>query len=206
MQSKILLPLFYLPPISWFSAFVKNESEIILEQMEHFPKQTYRNRMEILGANGKLVLSIPIKKAEKKPLKDIEISFLENWKTQHWKSIQSAYQASPYFEYYQDDLKKIYENDLVNLIDFNLNALSIIQKLLKINIDYQLNSVFENEFQGTNLRNYFSSKQETNIPMESYYQVFSDKFDFQKDLSILDLLCNKGPESATYLSNITNFF
>lgn len=198
-----LLPIFYLPPISWFSVFLKKETEIMLEKKENFPKQTYRNRAEIYGANGKLTLSIPIKNQGKTPMEKVEMSFAEDWKSQHWKSIQSAYQNSPYFEYYQNDLKKIYENEISNLVEFNIHALKIVLKLLKKNQSFTLNSEYQHEFDGQDFRTLFSSKKESIWEMDSYYQVFSDKGGFVKDLSILDLLCNKGPETTTYLLELS---
>ena len=90
-MQNILLPLFYLPPISWFSEYLNPDNEVVFEQFETFPKQTYRNRASIYGANGKLSLIIPIRGTESKLMKDIEISYQENWQKNHWKSIESAY-------------------------------------------------------------------------------------------------------------------
>jgi hypothetical protein len=201
-SNPILLPIFYLPSIAWFSVFLKFENEILLEQMEHFPKQTYRNRTEIMGANGKLTLSIPVKKHGKIPIKDIEISFTENWKAQHWKSIQSAYQSSPYFEFYKDKLFEIYNNDIHNLVEFNSNALTIILKLLKIEKHYSFTNQYD-VVDAYGFRTFFSSKKTIHYNMESYFQVFSDKFPFMENLSILDLICNMGPESATYIKKVS---
>ena len=181
----VLLPIFYLPPISWFSEFCNSENQIILEQEEHFPKQTYRNRACIFGANGKLPLIIPINHNGKRAFRDIEISYSERWQALHWKSIKTAYQSSPYFEFYEDQLSKVYENQPKFLIDFNLKSLEIIQKLLKIDQS-------------------FSAKIEPAFQQEEYYQTFSDKLGFIKDLSVVDLLCNLGPEAGSYLKNHKN--
>ena len=199
---KILLPIFYLPPISWFAVFLKEEEEIVLEQYENFPKQTYRNRANIYGANGKLSLIIPISHSGKRIMKQIEISHRENWKQNHWKSIKTAYQSSPYFEFYEDRLQKIFEFETESLIQFNLNALKIIQDILKTKKAYSLNNEYAKVPSELNFRERFSAKKETEFEMEEYYQTFSDKLGFEKDLSILDLICNKGPETLTYLKNI----
>jgi hypothetical protein len=79
-MKNVLLPVFYLPPISWFSVFLDPENEIVFEQFENFPKQTYRNRANIYGANGKLSLIIPINHNGKREFKDIEISYREDWR------------------------------------------------------------------------------------------------------------------------------
>ena len=199
---KILLPIFYLPPISWFAVFLKDENEVVLEQFENFPKQTYRNRANIYGANGRLSLIIPTRHTGKRVLKETEISHRENWQQLHWKSIKTAYQSSPYFEFYEEKLQKIFEFKTDSLIEFNLNALKIIQDILKTEKAYSLNNDYVKIPLEENYREKFSAKKETEFEMEEYYQTFSDKLGFEKDLSILDLICNKGPETLTYLKNI----
>ncbi|MFY7816366.1 MAG: WbqC family protein [Chryseobacterium taeanense] len=201
-MNNILLPVFYLPPISWFSVFLNPENEILFEQFEHFPKQTYRNRANIYGANGKLSLIIPISHNGKREFKDIEISYREDWTNLHWKSIKTAYQSSPYFEFYEDKLKKIFEIKEQNLLDFNLKALEVIQQILKTEKAWSLNAEYIKNPQEINFREKFSAKNPSEFEVEEYYQTFSDKSGFLEDLSILDLICNKGPESLTYIKNI----
>ncbi|WEK69803.1 MAG: WbqC family protein [Candidatus Chryseobacterium colombiense] len=201
-MTNVLLPVFYLPPISWFSVLLNPENEIVFEQFENFPKQTYRNRANIFGANGKLSLIIPINHNGKRELKDIEISYREDWRGLHWKSIKTAYQSSPYFEFYEDKLKKIFDLKEKNLLDFNLKALEILQNILKTEKAYSLNTEYIKNPEEINLREKFSAKQPSEFEMDEYYQTFSDKLGFIQDLSILDLICNKGPESLTYIRNI----
>lgn len=199
---KVLLPLFYLPPISWFSVFLQHDAEVTLEQFENFPKQTYRNRTVIYGANGKLALIIPVLHNGKITINEIEVSQRENWQKLHWKSIKNAYQSSPYFEFYEDQLAQIFTFETQSLFQFNLNALQIIQKILKTEKAYSLNEEFMKTPAEVDFRNKFSAKKESEFEMEEYYQTFSDKLGFKKDISILDLICNKGPESLTYLRNV----
>ncbi len=201
-MQNILLPVFYLPPVSWFSEFLNAENEIIFEQFENFPKQTYRNRTNIYGANGKLSLIIPINHNGSRILKDIEISYREDWQKLHWKSIKTAYQSSPYFEYYEDKLIKLYESRDKFLLDFNMKSIEIIQKILKTEKAYSLNNEYVKFPEEVNFRERFSAKNPSGYEMDEYYQTFSDKMGFLKDLSILDLICNKGPESVTYLKEI----
>ncbi|MBH1959312.1 MAG: WbqC family protein [Flavobacteriia bacterium] len=199
---KILLPIFYLPPISWFAVFLKEENEIVFEQYENFPKQTYRNRTNIYGANGRLSLIIPINHSGERVMREIEVSHRENWQKLHWKSIKTAYQSSAYFEFYEDRLQQIFDVEVDSLMQFNLNALKIIQNILKTQKAYSLNDEYVKVPFQLNFRERFSAKKETAFEMEEYYQTFTDRFGFQKDLSILDLICNKGPETLTYLKNI----
>ena len=203
MKMKTVLPIFYLPPVSWFAEFLKEENEILLEQHENFPKQTYRSRCNIYGANGKLALILPIHHNGKRAMKDLELSYAEDWQKLHWKSIKIAYQSSPYFEYYEDKLKQIFSVQPTSLIEFNLNALKIILQILKVEKDFSLTTEFEKKPDAVDLRERFSAKKESEYHLPEYYQTFSDKLGFIKDLSILDVVCNIGPESATYIKKVT---
>jgi hypothetical protein len=201
-MKNVLLPVFYLPSISWFSVFLNPENEIVFEQFESFPKQTYRNRANIYGANGKLSLIIPIHHNGKREMKDIEISYREDWQNLHWKSIKTTYQSSPYFEFYEDKFRKIFDLKEKHLLDFNLKALEIIQQILKTEKAHSLNEEYIKIPEEINFREKFSAKLPSEFEMEDYYQTFSDKLGFLKDLSILDLICNKGPETLTYIKKI----
>lgn len=199
---KAVLPIFYLPPVTWFSEFLKPDREVVLEQFENFPKQTYRNRANIYGANGKLSLIIPIHHNGKRAMKDLEISYAENWQKMHWKSIKNAYQSSPYFEYYEAKLACIYESKPKSLSAFNLSALKVILDLLKTEPSYTLTDRYEKTLNEVDFRDSFSAKNGTSFALPEYYQTFGDKFGFIDNLSIIDLLCNIGPESVTYLNKI----
>ncbi|MGA9212384.1 WbqC family protein [Kaistella sp.] len=201
-MKKVLLPIFYLPPISWFSIFFQEDAEIVFEQYENFPKQTYRNRTNIYGANGKLSLIIPMNHNGTRLLKEIQTSTREKWQQLHWKSIKTAYQTSPYFDYYEDQLEGIFNFKSNSLVEFNLNALKIILKILKTEKTFSLSDEYFKEPAALNYRDRFSAKAETDFQVENYYQSFSDKYGFLEDLSIIDLLCNKGPESMTYIRTI----
>ena len=200
---KILLPIFYLPPISWFSEFLKEENEVVLEQFENFPKQTYRNRTNVYGANGKLSLIIPIHHTGNRCIKDIEISYAEDWQKLHWKSIKNAYQSSPYFEYYETKLENIFKDQPKTLLAFNLKAIEIILQILKQEKHFSLTEEFQKSPEMIDFRSAFSAKKDTEYNMDEYYQTFSDKLGFIKDLSIIDLICNMGPEAISYIKKIT---
>jgi len=201
-MQNILLPVFYLPPISWFSEFLNPENEVVFEQFETFPKQTFRNRTNIYGANGKLSLIIPINHNGSREFKNTEMSYREDWQKLHWKSIKTAYQSSPYFEYYEDKLIKLFENKEKFLLDFNIKSINIILDILKTEKAYSLNKEYIKNPEEVNLREKFSAKIPSEYEMDEYYQTFSDKMGFLNDLSIVDLICNKGPESMTYIKHI----
>ena len=120
----MILPTAYLPPLSYLQALMSEPATI--EQMESFEKQTFRNRCLIRDARGELVrLTVPVGKVEHKQLtRDIQISYQTRWQHQHWITLVSAYQHTPYFLYFADYLRPFYEKEYKWLLDLNdeLNA------------------------------------------------------------------------------------
>lgn len=196
----MIFPAFYFGPISYFGEMNRAE-KIQIETHENFPKQTYRNRCYILGANGKLRLAIPTKHDGARLFKDLKVSDEFNWEKEHFKSLVSAYKSSPYFEYYEDEIAAIYASKEKFLLDFNLKTMEFINQKLKLELNFEPTESYQNYAPEVDFRNQFSAKINSNYEMETYFQVFDEKFDFEPDLSILDLLCNEGPKSATYLAN-----
>jgi len=194
-----LLPTAYLAPISYY-AILLQDPNCRIELNEHFIKQSIRNRCDIYGANGKLRLSIPKQRkgSSKTIIENLKISYRNNWQKQHWNAIESAYNSSPFFEYYKDDLKPFFEEKEEYLVNFNSklqNAiLSMIQQknMIKNTTEY----LHKGDF--FDLRNYTWKLKN----QEKYDQVFMEKQGFIPNLSILDLLFNLGPESIDYLHNI----
>ena len=187
-----VLPTAYLPPISWFAQLCSGEP-VVIEQYEHFHKQTIRNRCTIDAPNGVLSLTVPIDKSNfsagaKCLMKDVRISYRETWQHQHWNAIRSSYYNSPFFEYLQDDFLPIYQRQWTYLMDLN-EALTL--KCCEL-IDIQPNIRYTTEYTGCTMPLSPQSHKE-------YYQVFSHKHGFQPDLSVIDLIFNLGPESLLYL-------
>ncbi len=204
----VLLSSAYWPNLHYFYHVLHAES-LVIEQHEHYGKQSYRNRCVILSANGPLLLSIPVKNLKPKQLiSEVEITYKENWRSKHWRAIQSAYNNSPYFEYFEQDIKHFYETEYTHLLEYNLNQLKLILKLFRITKQISLSQSFEKKPQlGIDLREYSEPKLSfTKEPLirdllnQAYYQTFETKFTFVPNLSILDLLFNKGLEGLDYLN------
>ena len=193
---KVLLPISYLGPVSYYSTLLKSE-EIFIEAKEHFVKQSVRNRCVILSANGVQTLSIPKerKSSDKTLITNIKISNTQNWQKLHWQSLISSYNSSPFFEYYKDNLEELYLSPQLNLFDFNIKLTETILSFLQTEKHIKFTSEFSDNFDGIDLRNHTFS----NNNMEKYEQVFADKIEFQSDLSVVDLLFNLGPETTSYL-------
>lgn len=186
--------LHYLPCIEWFSFWLKSENAVI-DVHEHFVKQTYRNRTRILSANGPLDLSIPVKKqAHHTPMNQMRIENDFTWQHQHWQTIVSAYQSSPYFEHYQPYFEVLYQKEFNLLKDWNEVLLLQCLKLMKVEKKIEFSSSYiEDSGQIVDYRKSISPKVASAFLHQPYLQVFTEKFSFQPNLSILDLLFNKGP-------------
>jgi len=191
-----LLPIFYLGPVEYYAVILQSE-EIFIETKEHFIKQSFRNRCKIMGANGNQILTIPKerKSSDKTLISDISISNKDKWQKSHWQSIVSAYNSSPFFEYYKDELLPFYNTKHNTLFDFNLKLTKTILGFLQIEKEFNFTSNFQKEFNGLDFRSSkFIFKNQ-----EEYQQVFSENQSFSPNLSILDVLFNLGPETTSYL-------
>ena len=186
-MTKIILPTSYFPSVEYIQAIVQAEV-IEIEIYENFPKQTFRNRMRILSANGVLPLTIPVcKYANHEITKNIKISYQENWQKKHWNAILSAYNRSPFFEFYKDCFAPFYEKKIPFLIDYNHELLTLIFKILNIRKPISFTEDFQKEYTTC-----FEPKPYT------YTQVFESKYGFTPSLSVLDLLSNTGNSIFSY--------
>lgn len=198
----ILLQPTYFPSISNFVTIAKAES-ITFEVDDNFQKQTNRNRMYIYSPNGLQMLNIPVKHSTElhQKTRDIKIETAFDWQKQHFKSLDAAYRSSPFFEYFEDDIRPIFEKKHTFLLDLNFETMAIVSKCLGLSFDYKKTTEYfheTNEF--ADFRNLANGKKDA-TQLESYTQVFGDKHGFLNNLSILDLLFNEGRYAKDYLKN-----
>lgn len=212
MNDIVLLSTAYLGPVQYYAKLFRYKT-ILVEQYEHYVKQTYRNRCCIASAGGIQALTVPVVKPEKEKcaVKDIRISDHGNWRHLHWNALESAYRNSPFFEYYADDFLPFYTQKYQFLLDFNLELQNVICNLIDIQPEIKLTDHFVGADEAVRYDDFRTSivpggnaAQDTSFIARDYYQVFQDKFGFQANLSIVDLLFNMGPESLLLLrdSNI----
>lgn len=196
-----IFPVYYFPSIAWFAAAL-HEQTIVLEKWQYYRKQHYFNRMEIKTPDKVLRLSIPIQKAgERTPLCLRKISHVDTWRPDHWKSIESALRSSPYFEFFESRIEAFYAEPYDSLFDYNLGIITMVRDALKLDIQWTISEKYlETSHYEADYREAFEPKDghmPTWFKPKTYLQVFGDVF--APDLSILDLMCNKGPETERYL-------
>lgn len=197
-----LLHLPYLPNAYWFSIFLKSET-VLIEREENFVKSTDRNRCSIAGANGALLLTIPLQggRDTHRLYKETQIAIVDNWANRHWQSIRSAYGGSPFFEHYAPKLEPFYlRKEYSSLFDFNSELLQAILAMLKVNKAITYTDSYLPVYEGVNDKRISQSKLVTEeIIFPRYYQLFEARNGFQPNLSIIDLIFQLGPQVKDYL-------
>ncbi len=205
-RNTFLLPTAFLGNIEYFY-YLNIADRVIIEQQETWPKQTYRNRTVIVTDKGSLDLIVPVSRinGSHTKTKDIAITYRENWPLKHWRSIETAYQNSPFFLYYADGIKQLFFSKISNLVEMNTLLTKAVCEMIDIDTEIELSSNFSKpSVENVNdLRYKFSPKQpSTLVSFPEYTQVFSDKQPFIPNAGILDLLFCLGPESKHYLTTL----
>jgi len=197
-----LLSTTYFGPVQWYQKLRRSEA-VRIEQWESFQKQTYRNRCLIATTQGIQALTVPVERGTSPLIRDIRISDHGNWRHLHWNALASAYGESPFFEYYQDDLRPFFEKRWAFLFDFNEEIRLKMCELIDICPAVSLTTAFVAEGdEAADFRAAINPKHPAPDPdfiPRPYYQVYQQKYGFLPNLSILDLLFNLGPESIFWL-------
>lgn len=197
----------YFPPVDYFRVIYR-VGNVFLESKERYQKQTYRNRMKILASDGVLSLSVPLVKGDDRSITAMEIDYSKPWLQQHKRALVSAYNSSPFFEYYMDDIFEILDRRHKTLFELNMDILKKMLHLLGLKDNIALTAEYHAIYPEhvADFRDSIHPKKKSNDSLvapnpkySEYYQVFTDKFGFVSDLSALDLLFNEGPNAISYL-------
>jgi hypothetical protein len=194
-----LLSTAYFPDVAYFYVLVKEEA-VLMEKHEYFVKQTHRNRCAIATAQGPLHLSIPlINEGNKTSIANKKIAYTENWQAKHWRAIESSYNKSAYFEYFEEDLKTVLLKKHEFLFELNLELIRHVLHVLRLKREI----LFTSEYKASG--NFVDLRDESTygkIEFPPYYQVFKDKTGFLPNISILDLVFNEGLRAKEYLAGL----
>ncbi|NAS11399.1 WbqC family protein [Poritiphilus flavus] len=203
---QVLLHPVYFPSVFTFGVILKQK--LIWEVWDNYQKQTYRNRCYIATDQGRHLLSIPIKhvggEQGRQLTKDVRLENAYSWQRQHWRTLQTAYRTSPFFEFYEDDLAPLYHQEYTYLLDFNLKTIETICECIGMDMPFEKSVGYVAEPDDVQDGRFLvNAKKEIAFEQQEYIQVFSDRHGFVKNLSILDLLFNEGTSSLDYLENLT---
>ena len=204
-SESILIQLQYAAPVDQL-AILAMDIPVFIESQENYQKQSYRNRCHILTSQGILPLVIPVVHQQGLPIfiQEAKIDNKRPWAIQHWRSLISGYNKSPYFAYYKHYFEGLYLNPPELLFDFNMQVLEIFCKIVKLELP-QLNTSWEDTTsQHKDLRSMFHPKQHHEIPALPYYQTFETETGYIENLSAFDLIFNEGPEAGEYLKKRAN--
>ena len=190
-----VLPLNYFGSIRYFQELLRPQS--VIDIHEHYIKQTGRSRCEILSANGRIHLSVPVSKphGSKTIIKDVEVSYNTDWQRVHWRAIESAYASSAFFDDYAFDIERLIFSGQKTLMGLDLASIQLVNSWLDLELDYHCS---ENFLEGLNINDL------RNVELDStstprYYQLFSSSDNFESGLSILDLIFSEGPMARKWL-------
>lgn len=206
-QDKIILPVAYFGSVYYFSLLARYSS-IFLEDSESYLRQTLRNRTEILSANGQQNLVIPVERGRSsaQPIKEVRIAYHTPWQKNHWRTLVSAYQNSPYFEHYETDVQVFFHRKFNFLFDLNIEITQLMLSLFQISHSIQYTEKFEYPYGSPGDLRYTSWPIREKAPFDidyrtvHYTQVFEEKYKFISHLSILDLLFCEGPQGLRMLT------
>jgi hypothetical protein len=198
----ILLSTSYLPPVSIISACSGSE-RVIIEGFETYSKQTFRNHCVICGPNGPQMLSIPVYKVNGNHtmVKDIRISYADAWQKIHWRSIETAYNNSPFFLFYRDHFEPFYIKKYDHLLEYNTGLLQLIFRILEMDMPIGCTDRYSRQPEGmADQRSLVNRKKvAAKDSFPEYRQTFHPENGFLPDLSVIDLIFNLGPEASDYL-------
>lgn len=205
----LIIDLQYFPCINWFKNSIQYKY-IKIEQCERWQKMSFRNRCIISGANGLIDLTVPIKGGRNSGelIRDVRIDNLQKWQDNHWKNMLSAYNRSPWFEFYKDELEGLFKIKFEFLWDWNITVLEWLIKKLNLDLELGFTEAYQKNYphlEITDLRNTILPKtlHAFSEQCPRYNQVFENRFGFIPNLSIIDLLFCEGNNAASLLLETT---
>lgn len=193
-----ILPAAYLGSVEYFTHLLCDDCTIDLG--EHFIKRSQRNRAQILTAGGVMDLTVHVERANRPrtPMRDVRLDYSKRWQHQHWISLVSSYQGSPYFDHYKESFEPFYRKQYTYLVDYNLELTDMLLERLNVQVRPHISDQYI-DAAATDLDLRPKHKKSPAFKAEPYFQVFSDRMPFAPNLSVADLLFAEGPGAAELL-------
>lgn len=192
----------FFPPLSSFVIAIQS-SEWVIEANENYQKSGLRNKYQIASSQGRLLLSAPLEhgKNNGKPIKEVRLSYHQNWHVQHFRSLKTNYGNSPFFPHYEESFFDFFQQKYEFLFDLCIESIELLNKLLKITLKLDITQDFQKEYPENFIdqRTQFKEKQPIKISYVPYPQVFEDRLGFIENLSVLDILFCLGPDAKNIL-------
>ena len=185
-----------MPSVEYVARLLREEC--VIDLGENYIKRSERNRARILSANGVMPLTVHVENGNRprQRMRDVKIDYSKRWQHQHWVSILSAYKSSPYFDHYAEELEPFYCREWRYLVDYNMEYLQSLLRLLGAKCEVRLSEQYVEAEQGDlDLRP--KHNEGSTFVAEPYFQVFSDRMPFEANLSVLDLLMCEGPAAVS---------
>lgn len=195
---KVLSSILTFPAVGWW-CYAAQASEVVFELHERSQKMTDRNRYRIGGSNNSILLTVPLLHGRDQAGAINKVRVLNDgrWQVQHWRTLVSVYNRSPYFFHYESTLKALFDTEYEMLYELNMAAIGWVKQQLKLDFKEGFTAGYARDAEPgvTDLR----GLKKLPVPDGRYYQVFEDRIGFVPGLSILDLLFSEGPASAEWL-------
>ena len=185
-----------MPSVEYVARLLREEC--VIDLGENYIKRSERNRARILSANGVMPLTVHVENGNRprQRMRDVKIDYSKRWQHQHWVSILSAYKSSPYFDHYAEELEPFYRREWRYLVDYNMEYLQSLLRLLGAKCEVRLSEQYVEAEQGDlDLRP--KHNEGSTFVAEPSVQVFSDRMPFEANLSVLDLLMCEGPAAVS---------
>ena len=202
-MSFVISSVLAFPNISWWCKVLEVQ-KVCFDVAEHFEKMTYRNRFYIATASGVHKLSLPVEggREHKQVMDEVGISYRENWQKQHWRTLYSAYNNTPYFEHYAPALEKLYQTRFGKLVEFNMAGTLWLKEQLGLKFEHETLTTYQTQYNDAmydlrKMKPGFENCTICDFPL--YYQIFQERTGFIPNLSLLDLLFVEGPFTLKWL-------
>lgn len=210
-EDRILVHPTYFPNVALLGLILRCGDRLVLEACDNYQKQTLRNRCQISTDQGVLNLNIPIRhlgqQLGRQKYREVRMEEDSGWRNLHWKSLQNAFRSSPYFEFYEDEIRAVYDSEPGNdrLFDFNLRTLDFLCSCWDLPVPSRFTESYETDPRTGDARFLVEAKGSKIQNLPEYTQVFGDRNGFLSNMSGLDLLCNLGPEATGYLAMLPSY-